>query len=409
MRHRVALMLAVVMMSACFWSDSVENVDAYGDAVHSNATMQAVKQSDFENYARSYLGFPKGKDEVILDAQHIPYGYGYKAEEWISMGGYLEDGGKTDSPLSTRAFNHFYDPLRPWSDAGLNSLFNLVYWYYYGADKPESALVWALQPGGQVFTENTTGDWSWRRARDELYAALTGLSTEYRSEYFANCFRSLGQVMHLVEDMSVPLHTRNDPHIFPLDLQKRYWGNWTYETYTQENVDNLSYTAHRPNPALLTDSNPEAGYAGGNGGGIAYEWDVYRHDLYNIYLRTSPVGDLKYPSPTPGEHHHYVQHLPAATLNRSMYVISDEKFNFSVLAHMSKTDASDPWRHSYVSYARVQPSIRNQIEWNGKEWIRYMPTFYTFRGEQFWGGISIVNRPYPDPGNLNACSSGDLN
>ena len=36
--------------------------------------------------------------------------------------------------------------------------------------------------------------------------------------------------MHLLEDMSVPLHTRNDVHIFPIDKMKDYKVFWNKET-----------------------------------------------------------------------------------------------------------------------------------------------------------------------------------
>ncbi len=66
-----------------------------------------------------------------------------------------------------------------------------------------------------MFTENL---WSWPKAREYYYTALTSSTKDEREEYFVYTFRALGQVMHLLADASVPAHTRNDIHVFPLEL-----------------------------------------------------------------------------------------------------------------------------------------------------------------------------------------------
>jgi hypothetical protein len=50
--------------------------------------------------------------------------------------------------------------------------------------------------------------------------------------------------MHLLQDMSVPLHTRNDAHILP--LSDRLKGYWTYETYTKNNIEQLDFEPDQP-------------------------------------------------------------------------------------------------------------------------------------------------------------------
>lgn len=51
---------------------------------------------------------------------------------------------------------------------------------------------------------------SWKDARYYYRKALTSERSWDRSHYFALTFLALGHVMHLVEDMAVPSHTRND-------------------------------------------------------------------------------------------------------------------------------------------------------------------------------------------------------
>ncbi|MEW6079711.1 MAG: hypothetical protein AB1724_18035 [Thermodesulfobacteriota bacterium] len=120
--------------------------------------------------------------------------------------------------------------------------------------------------------KNKTGDWSWQKAREYYYTFLSGKdftgnavadTRDKREAAFADCFRSVGQVMHLLQDMSVPLHTRNDAHILPLFGV----GQWTYETYTKENVDTgrLDYTpdkaGDRPDLELIATPYPEPAYS----------------------------------------------------------------------------------------------------------------------------------------------------
>src|SRR3989344_875174 len=63
-------------------------------------------------------------------------------------------------------------------------------------------------------------------AREAMYRALTGKKKDNtdaglnnqpateadRKAYWATLFRALGDIVHLVEDMAQPQHTRNDPH-----------------------------------------------------------------------------------------------------------------------------------------------------------------------------------------------------
>ena len=118
---------------------------------------------------------------------------------------------------------------------------------------PVSTILWGLDPGKQDFEMNSTGDWSWEKAKESYYIYLTGKNfkdelisstQDLRNRHFAECFRALGEVMHLLEDMSVPLHTRNDAHILPLyDSHKGYW---TYETYTKNNIGDLDFIPDQP-------------------------------------------------------------------------------------------------------------------------------------------------------------------
>src|SRR3989338_10676604 len=82
-----------------------------------------------------------------------------------------------DAPV-TRVLNHFYDPVR---NIGINN--------------GRTAKDWALAP-------LTGNEFSWSKAL-ELYAEGDE----------GKALLALGHILHLLEDMGVPDHTRNDPHI----------------------------------------------------------------------------------------------------------------------------------------------------------------------------------------------------
>lgn len=157
---------------------------------------------------------------------------GKNIKDWIQLGSQKED-----EPMS-RSRNHFHNPLLKsdqWGQAGLNSVL------FTGM----SSALWIQDQEHRRVTD-LGGDWSWKKARQFYYAALTGdssllngftvedgsfttitgsinLSKAARDTFFAWTFRALGQTMHLVQDASVPAHTRNDVHIL-----------WNYENWVDE-------------------------------------------------------------------------------------------------------------------------------------------------------------------------------
>lgn len=102
---------------------------------------------------------------------------------WLAAGSIRED------EPALRVLNHFYDPQ---SHEGLR-----VGGVRLGWPSPQWALSSARQR--EKFGE---GDCSWERAL-----------AEYRRDNQAAAYVCLGQVLHLLEDASVPAHVRNDQHL----------------------------------------------------------------------------------------------------------------------------------------------------------------------------------------------------
>ena len=168
------------------------SVSALGVSTHRLVNGEAALASlFFQEYLRNGLGFVSGSATVLRGDS----GERFSVQRWLEEGGERED-------ERFRFLRHFHDPLNPWDSAGLN----------LGIDRHDSSLRWMqhTSQGGR----STGGFWSWRDARRLYYEALTEPDAVRREALWADVFRALGQIMHLVVDASVPEHTRNDAHLF---------------------------------------------------------------------------------------------------------------------------------------------------------------------------------------------------
>jgi hypothetical protein len=185
-----------------------QEVRAYDGPQHDQLVQLAMKYSNTNSYLKNNLNRLQGVKTQITnpwDRSDVIgiLGYGGRAEdfgyfgEWTdSYFNYIING------VTTRGWNHFHDPLNPWDYAGLDFI------------RPHySSIVWGLSSMAQD-EEAEHGDWDWYIAREYFYRALTSENNIEMENNFANCFRSLGQIMHLVQDAAVPDHTRNDVHTY---------------------------------------------------------------------------------------------------------------------------------------------------------------------------------------------------
>ncbi|MBE0427112.1 MAG: hypothetical protein IBX72_10780 [Nitrospirae bacterium] len=156
-----------------------------------NGKIVVQNQVSLNTYLKLKLGLSKGIEEIINGKQVI---------KWIQEGGVKED-----EPLNTRSFNHFHNPLKPWDSAGLKGTF-------------QSAVIWAQEQ--ETFGSLFGGDWSWKKARESFHKGLTAVTKTDREKNLADTFRALGQVMHLIQDVSVPAHTRDDAHVVGYHYEK---------------------------------------------------------------------------------------------------------------------------------------------------------------------------------------------
>ncbi len=161
--------------------------------------------------------------------------------DWIAEGANLEDAGNALNMLVNygRSTNHFHNPLKPWSEAGLNDVLS-----------GKSSLLWAQD--GAYQQGRIEGDWSWRKVREYYHLALTSIADLERQTNFAKTFRGLGHQVHLLQDKAVPYHVRNDAHPLDSALEKnRQFGARYFETWAKETFPKLGdLKAFAPNPIV---------------------------------------------------------------------------------------------------------------------------------------------------------------
>ncbi len=174
-----------------------------------------------------------------------------------------------------RMMRHFYDPVY---NRGLT----------IGGKEWEASRVWSQDTlaqagavGGFVASTFTSlysgeGDYSWERA---VYEYAWG-DKEYALE-------ALGHVLHLIEDASVPDHTRNDPHP-PILHEGSPYEAWTNKI-DRETIDVLSKVQNRK-PTIFSDLN-------------SYFESMAKYSNGNFFSKDTAPDKSGYPSPQVQKYH----------------------------------------------------------------------------------------------------------
>lgn len=163
---------------------------AFDNNAHANLSDRAAFTSSLDVFLKNNLGFvfQNGIDHVVVNGKLV--------RELIVDGALGED-----QPDLWRPRHHFHNPRLPWGQAG---------WLPppYVAQLGQSSILWSQNPDQTV-----GGKHSWKDARDSYYEALTATTVADRMLHYGETFKSLGYLIHLVQDAAVPSHTRNDTHI----------------------------------------------------------------------------------------------------------------------------------------------------------------------------------------------------
>lgn len=230
MPHKITKLSLLIFIFLLFFNRVVYPYD--NRYVHQNINENAALQSTQLYSALKTLGFRGNAAKDILENNIV---YGQKIKFWFHEGANLED--ETDC----RSKFHFHDPTKSWDTAGLSSI---VIDTFCLDDTHRSSLVWAQDTGNL---------WTWQKARQHYHDALTNPDRNMREQNLAYTFRSLGQVMHLISDASVPAHARNDIHIFPYTVPGigLEIGDPTFESWTRDNYKSLNYTGTVVNETIF--------------------------------------------------------------------------------------------------------------------------------------------------------------
>src|SRR5690606_6807050 len=103
---------------------------------------------------------------------------------------------------------------------------------------------WILESDGSIGRDHYADEeqkYSYSDARQYFYEALTDENNLSRSFSWGKTFRSLGQVIHHIQDMAQPQHVRNDAHIdrqyfnfIGVDYRNPFYDLSLYEVLTLE-------------------------------------------------------------------------------------------------------------------------------------------------------------------------------
>ncbi len=154
----------------------------------------AIRSSDVDWYLKNYLNLQKGIEEVVNNREIF---------KWLTRGGTEEDN-------NVRGLYHFHDPTKEWSVAGILGIgFSSLLW----AQDHTTGLAPDCQNFNVICTESSNPEWSWPATRTYYFQALTSADSAMREGRFGKMFLTLGRVMHLLADATVPEHSRNDAHM----------------------------------------------------------------------------------------------------------------------------------------------------------------------------------------------------
>lgn len=133
-----------------------------------------------------------------------------------------------DERRLVQAVHHFFNPL---TGAALT-----VGGYAPGETSPD----WALEDRRDY---GNVQPFSYRSARNYFYNAVTSGSKISRDKYWGGTFQTLGHVIHHIQDMTQPQHTRNDAHCpaaVPCLIPGSLFGLYSPSSYENWNL------AHNP-------------------------------------------------------------------------------------------------------------------------------------------------------------------
>ncbi len=196
---------------------------AYERPTHRELSKAAAGQSILSAVNNNVLlDFGLTGDIDINSSQEFPNSLG----ESLSIIELIQDGADFEDN-DIRVLNHFYDPI---NDRPLQHfLLNL-------SGSTSKSPDWALEDIGDISGQ----EYSYRNAVNYFYQALTSPLRTDQDIFWGKMFQTLGHVIHHIQDMAQPEHTRNDLHcgeIIPCGIPGAVIGLFDrslFEGYTEQ-------------------------------------------------------------------------------------------------------------------------------------------------------------------------------
>ncbi|MBI5591265.1 MAG: hypothetical protein HY881_12360 [Deltaproteobacteria bacterium] len=196
-------------------------------AINEHISTNTLNGFSLDDHLKNQLGMQDGKDTYFNNK---------KVFNSLGDGGVTED--KPDGCVPYwRSRNHFHNPI---NNSGFSG------WWDTGIFSGMSAIDWIMEPANS----QSCGYYSWNDARTYYFNALFVKDKVEKETNFAQTFRALGQCMHLVQDMSVPEHTRNNGHYFAYDYEK--WVDEPDNRAAISSYSSITYTANDSFPLSIS-------------------------------------------------------------------------------------------------------------------------------------------------------------
>ncbi|MFQ5741172.1 MAG: choice-of-anchor tandem repeat NxxGxxAF-containing protein [Acidobacteriota bacterium] len=181
------VVIGVGLFASYVWSYEVET--------HADISERAYQLANIGGFLAEQLGLDSKKltgGLARFQRQRTPL-------EWLREGSKDED----DLRVSLRFFNHFYDPI---FNRGLDTEIRVlgIPQSLHGQRSDE----WGLEDPQELVGQ----DFSYMDAREHFRLSLTQADPTERERRLADTFYALGHVIHLIQDLASPAHTRNAPH-----------------------------------------------------------------------------------------------------------------------------------------------------------------------------------------------------
>lgn len=122
----------------------------------------------------------------------------FKFSRWVIEGGF-----SADEPESFMSLRHFYNPVTSKGPTWLTDI-PVANFRVMGANPQIDAITWA--------TSHDDNAYNWTKGQEALMEAFTADRADEAAYAYAHAWRSLGECMHLMADMTLPAHVRNDSH-----------------------------------------------------------------------------------------------------------------------------------------------------------------------------------------------------